>query len=267
MLNVAIVGVGNISSAHVNGYSEFPERCRIVALVDIYPEKAHACNQERKLDAQVYNSHVALCERDDIDLVSVCTPPYTHAEIAIDLMRSGKNVLVEKPMASSLEECDQMIEVMKETGMRMSIISQNRLLTPVYNLKRFIDTDAAGKILHAQVDSLWWRAHSYYDLWWRGTWEKEGGGCTLSGISHIFATNTHGIDSPIELELVFENGQIRFDRNRLYFAGDGDYKLLVSDNIKHTAKIYWGISHIAYINNFYTALKMENVQISLWKMG
>jgi predicted dehydrogenase len=52
------------------------------------------------------------------------------------------------------------------------------------NLKKMLDTAKAGKVTHAQIDSFWWRWHSYYDLWWRGTWEKEGGGCTLNHAVH-----------------------------------------------------------------------------------
>lgn len=52
------------------------------------------------------------------------------------------------------------------------------------SLKKTLDTGKAGKVVHAQVDSFWWRGHSYYDLWWRGTWEKEGGGCTLNHAVH-----------------------------------------------------------------------------------
>lgn len=185
MIRVAVIGAGNISPAHIKGYLAFPDRCRIVALCDIYPEKAERKKAEFHLDgAQIYSSHREMLQRDDIDLVSVCTPPYTHAEIAIDFMRAGKNVLVEKPMASSLEECDRMIETERETGATMGIVAQNRFTDPVMKLKQIADTGLAGRIVHAQVDSLWWRGHCYYDLWWRGSWEKEGGGCTLNHAVH-----------------------------------------------------------------------------------
>ena len=85
MLNVAIVGTGNISAFHIKGYLEFPERCRIVALVDIYPEKAKKKKEEYGLtEAVVYSSHTDMLSRNDIDLVSVCTPPYVHASISMD---------------------------------------------------------------------------------------------------------------------------------------------------------------------------------------
>ena len=104
MYNVAIVGIGNISSAHINGLLEFPDRVKIVALCDIYPEKAEAAKEKYGLkDAVVFDDHQKMLASDvPIDIVHVCTPPYVHAEIAINSMNAGKNVLVEKPMATCL---------------------------------------------------------------------------------------------------------------------------------------------------------------------
>ena len=184
MIRVAIVGTGGISHAHIKGYLQFPERCKIVALVDIVPEKAQRVKEQYQLDADVYDDHQKILPRTDIDLVDVCTPPYVHASISINSLRSGKNVVCEKPMAASLEECDAMIRARDESGKKLSIIAQNRFRQPIANLKAMLDSGIAGPVRSVQVDSFWWRGHSYYDLWWRGTWEKEGGGCTLNHAVH-----------------------------------------------------------------------------------
>ena len=112
MINVAIVGTGNISNAHIQGLLTFPERCKIVAMCDIYEEKAKELVQKYELkDVQTFDAHEKmLASGIKIDLVHICTPPSSHAEIAINCMNAGKNVLVEKPMAPSLKECDQMLE-------------------------------------------------------------------------------------------------------------------------------------------------------------
>ncbi|KGA98874.1 oxidoreductase [Alkalihalobacillus alcalophilus ATCC 27647 = CGMCC 1.3604] len=184
MIKVAIIGAGAIASAHIKAYQQFSERCEIVALCDIYPEKAKKLANEYHLNVNVYTDYLELAERTDIDLVSVCTPPYTHAEVAIALLNSSKHVLVEKPMASSLEECDAMNEAAKRNQKVLSVVAQNRFQTPMMKLKSVLETKLMGPIVHTQVDSFWWRGHSYYDLWWRGTWEKEGGGCTLNHAVH-----------------------------------------------------------------------------------
>ena len=190
MLNVAIVGTGNISHNHIQSYLEFGQRCNIVALVDIYPEKAQEKKERYGLsEARVYESHQQmLASEPHLDIVDVCTPPYVHADITIDALHAGCHVLCEKPMAASLEECDAMIAAQQASGKTLSIIAQNRFTDAFWRLKAALDSGLAGKICHAQVDSFWWRGHCYYDLWWRGTWEKEGGGCTLNhAVHHIDA--------------------------------------------------------------------------------
>lgn len=185
MINVAIIGTGNISPYHIEAYLKFADRCKIVALVDIYPEKA----KEKKelfglVDAVVYDDYKKILGRDDIELVDICTPPFTHANIAVDFLNNQKNVILEKPMAASIEECDRIIEAVEKNKKIFSPIAQNRFRNPIHKLKQILDSRMIGNILHFQVDSLWWRGHCYYDLWWRGTWEKEGGGCTLNHAVH-----------------------------------------------------------------------------------
>ena len=183
MIKVAVVGTGGISHAHINAWLKFPERCKIVALVDIIPGKAQRVKEQYHLDADVYLDHHEILNRD-IDIVDVCTPPFSHAEISINSLRNGKNVVCEKPMAASLQECDEMLKARNESGKKLSIIAQNRFREPIRNLKALLDSGIAGKVRSAQIDSFWFRGHSYYDLWWRGPWEKEGGGCTLNHAVH-----------------------------------------------------------------------------------
>jgi predicted dehydrogenase len=184
MISAAIIGTGNISQQHIDGYAAFPQRCRITHLVDIFPEKAEKKNSGQNIGAKVSASHREILDSSDIDLESICTPPFCHAEIAIDFLNAGKNVLVEKPMAASLEECDAMIAAAEKNGKTLSVVAQNRFRDSISGLKKVLDSQMIGKVVHAQIESLWWRGHSYYDLWWRGTWEKEGGGCTLNHAVH-----------------------------------------------------------------------------------
>lgn len=191
MIHAAIVGTGNISSAHIEGLLTFPERCRIVALCDIYPEKAEAVKKKYGLDCPVFPDHKSMLESGiNIDLVHVCTPPYVHAQIAINSMEHGCNVLVEKPMATSLAECDEMLEAEKRNNVTLACVAQNRFRNSVNKLKKAVYSGIAGKLCFAKVESAWWRGHCYYDLWWRGTWEKEGGGPTLNhAVHHIDMLN------------------------------------------------------------------------------
>ncbi|WP_435165989.1 Gfo/Idh/MocA family protein [Paenibacillus glycanilyticus] len=205
MLKVAIIGSGAISRAHIDAYQKFSDRCRIVAVTDIYLDKAESRIAQCGLtEAKAYSDYKELLGQD-IDLVSVCTPPYTHAEIAVDFLRAGKHVLVEKPMASSLEECDAMNRAAEESGKLLSIVAQNRFRTPMMKLKGVLDSGLIGPVVHSQVDSFWWRGHCYYDLWWRGTWEKEGGGCTLNHAVHHIDALLWMMGRPAELQAFMSN--------------------------------------------------------------
>ena len=184
MIRIAIIGTGGIAHEHMKAYLALADRCKVVALVDIIPGKAKRFMEEFHLQCDTYENHEDILDRTDIDLADVCTPPYVHASISINCLRSGKNVVCEKPMAASLEECDAMIKARDESGKLLSIIAQNRFRKGIRDLKLLLESGIAGPVRHAQVDSFWWRGHCYYDLWWRGTWEKEGGGCTLNHAVH-----------------------------------------------------------------------------------
>lgn len=204
-LGVAILGTGAIARTHINGYKHFSDRCEIRALCDVFPEKAKTLVRELRLGADVYANYKEMLLRDDIDIVSICLPPGMHAQSAIDLMNSGKHVLVEKPMAPSLEECDAMIAASRQNGVLLSPVAQNRFKTPMMRVKKLLDDGVAGKVLHAMVNSLWWRGQNYYDIWWRGTWEKECGGCTTSHAVHHLDLMQWMIGMPKEVCAVISN--------------------------------------------------------------
>jgi predicted dehydrogenase len=171
----------------VDAYKQFGTRCSIQSLCDIYPEKAQALASEKGLDtATCHADYRQAIDRPEVDLVSICLPPSAHAETAIFALDAGKHVLLEKPMAPSLEECDAILAAAARSGARLSVVSQNRFQTTMFRLKHVLDSGLAGRLLHAAVNSYWWRGQNYYDLWWRGTWEKEGGGCTfIHAVHHI----------------------------------------------------------------------------------
>ncbi|MCZ1264536.1 Gfo/Idh/MocA family protein [Paenibacillus tundrae] len=205
MLKVAIIGAGAISTAHITAYLAFPKRCQIVAVVDMYTEKAQKQINEYGLKgARAFTDYHELLDQN-IDLVSVCTPPYTHAPITCDFLHASTHVLVEKPMASSLQEADMMLEAAQKSGKLLSVVAQNRFTTPMMKLKDVLDSKLMGPIVHVQVDSFWWRGHNYYDLWWRGTWEKEGGGCTLNHAVHHIDAMLWMMGPPVELQAMMAN--------------------------------------------------------------
>ena len=205
MIGVAVIGTGAIARSHVEAYKSFPERCEVRVLCDLYPEKGERLAGELSISPQILKDYQEVLSRSDVDLVSICIPPSLHAEVSIAASSAGKHVLVEKPMASSLKECDAMISAAEGTARLLSVVAQNRFKTPMNRLKALLDSGAAGRVLHTTVNSLWWRGQSYYDLWWRGTWEKEGGGCTLNHAVHHVDLLLWMLGMPKELSSVFAN--------------------------------------------------------------
>ena len=120
------------------------------------------------LQARVFKNCDELLKGCDFEAASVCLPPLDHAPVTVALLRAGKHVLTEKPMATCLEECDQMLDAARAGRRLLGVVAQNRFRTPMMKLKRVLESGLLGKILHTQVDSLWWRGSNYYDLWWRG---------------------------------------------------------------------------------------------------
>lgn len=208
MLRIGIIGTGGIADAHINGYLAFGEECTIVALADVIPGKAAQKAAAFGLqDVVAYNDPHTMISDAGIDLVSIATPPSTHAALAIAALDAGIHVLVEKPMAPSLEECDAMIDAQQRSGKLLSVVAQNRFRDDLASLKAVVDSGLLGSVSHVRVDSAWWRGSAYYDLWWRGTWEKEGGGATLNHAIHHIDLLLWLLGRPSEIVAMLANAQ------------------------------------------------------------
>lgn len=181
---IGIIGAGAVAPAHVSGYLAHPELCEIRAVCNPTIEKAQKLIDDNGLKAAALSDYHELLSMPEIDAVSLCLPPALHAQVTVDALNAGKHVLCEKPMAGSLEECDAMLSAAARNGKLLSIVAQNRYKTPYWKMKKLIDSGAIGDVRFAKVDSLWWRGENYYDIWWRGTWEKESGGCFMSHAVH-----------------------------------------------------------------------------------
>ena len=205
MINVAVLGTGAISDSHIRAYLKLTERCRIVALADLEVAKAGAKAAQYGLAVPVFRDVTELFGGPEFALASVCLPPFAHAPAALELLRAGRHVLVEKPLATSLAECDGLLAAAQAAGRLLSVVAQNRFKTPVWRLKRVLAAGLIGRVLQAQVDSFWWRGPNYYDLWWRGTWEKEGGGCTMNHAVHHLDLFQWLRGMPTEVQAVLAN--------------------------------------------------------------
>jgi predicted dehydrogenase len=207
MLRIGIIGTGGIADAHIQGYLAFPDECEIVALADVAAGRAAQKAEQFGLSATGYDDPGEMIAEAGLDLVSIATPPSTHAPLTIAGLDAGVHVLVEKPMAPSLEECEAMLAAQERSGKLLSVVAQNRFRDDLATLKEVIDSGLLGSISHVRIDSAWWRGLPYYDLWWRGTWEKEGGGCTLNHAIHHIDLLLWLLGSPAEVTAMLTNAQ------------------------------------------------------------
>lgn len=205
MVGVGILGMGSIAAQHIKAYKLFPQYCRIYGVYDRNRENARKKLKMLQVDGDIYTEYTEFMKDTRIQLVSICLPPFLHRGAAIACMLAGKDVLVEKPMAPSLEECDEMLEIQKKTGRYLGVVSQNRYLKDNVVLKQIITTGRLGTLLWGEATSCWYRGEAYYKNGWRGKWESEGGGCLLNHGVHQIDLLNWILGKPCEVYGVINN--------------------------------------------------------------
>ena len=185
MYKAALVGTGGIARAHVAAVEAFPERIELVAAVDIDNEKVQEFCTDHNIPKAFTDLHAMLDEVKP-DLVLLCTPPSIHAEQAIACMEAGAWVYCEKPLCASLAELQQIMEAEDRTGKYTASVFQQRFGSAATHLKQLIDNNTLGKPLVAVCNTLWYRNEDYYAVPWRGKWETETGGTTMTHGIHSF---------------------------------------------------------------------------------
>ncbi|WP_316570521.1 Gfo/Idh/MocA family oxidoreductase [Neobacillus sp. YIM B06451] len=180
-LKFAILGCGRISYKHVEALIKNSEYAELVAVCDIDEKQAVGRKEQYEAGIQgsnvkVYTDYIEMLEKEQLDVVTIATESGYHAKHAIDCMNSGAHVLVEKPMALSVEDADNMIAVAKEKGKKICVSHQNRFNPPIQKLRRAIEEGRFGRIMSGTARILWTRDMNYYkQAPWRGTAALDGG--------------------------------------------------------------------------------------------
>lgn len=147
---VAVIGCGTIAnSAHIPSYMK-NDKVEILYFCDIIPERADTAVEKYKCGKAIVDYHEALND-PKVDAISVCTPNHMHAQISVDALKAGKQVLCEKPSARTYEEAKKMQEAQASTGNMLSIGVVNRFNAGVNKIKEFIDNGELGEIYHVYV--------------------------------------------------------------------------------------------------------------------
>ncbi|MCB5286455.1 MAG: Gfo/Idh/MocA family oxidoreductase [Candidatus Cloacimonetes bacterium] len=173
-VRIGLIGCGRISKNHLDAVSQIPE-AEFVAVCDTVPEKAKRVAEERGI-TKVYNDHHEMLAKEELDLVSICTPSGMHPEHGVDVANAGVHVLTEKPMAINIAAADRLIKACDDNHVHLFVVKQNRLNSTMQLLKQAVEKNRFGRIYMAQANVFWQRPQAYYDMEkWRGTWEFDGG--------------------------------------------------------------------------------------------
>lgn len=172
-MNFAIVGCGHIAKKHAEAIEKI-EGANLIAVCDKVPRAMEEYVQ--KYGAKPYENLAHMLNDPAIDVVNICTPSGLHASIAVAAAKAKKHVIVEKPIALTLEDADLMINTCKENGVKLAVVHPNRFRPVVQELRKLMDEGRFGKLSHANATVRWNRNQAYYDQApWRGTKAFDGG--------------------------------------------------------------------------------------------
>jgi predicted dehydrogenase len=181
-INVAIIGCAKIAHLHAKAILQIPE-LNFKAVWSRNPESAQKFVGQYGVKS--WSSIPEMIKAENIQMAVVCTAHPYHADPAIQAMEAGAHVLIEKPFASTLQDCDRIIETAARTGRKAGVVSQRRWYQPVLRMKKAIDEGKIGTPALGTIQMLGWRDRSYFESdAWRGSWKTEGGGVLVNQAPH-----------------------------------------------------------------------------------
>lgn len=181
-IRTGIVGCGKVAHMHAAALQNIEEsEFSAVCSRDINKAKVFA----EKYNVKVYSTVEEMAVEGGVEAVNICTPHPLHADLTIRAAEAGMHILVEKPLASSLEDCDAMIKAAKRNNVILGTVCQRRFYRPVQRMKKAIDDGKIGSPILGTVNMLGWRDEAYYKSDpWRGSWHGEGGGVLVNQAPH-----------------------------------------------------------------------------------
>ena len=188
-MKYALIGCGRIATNHIKAVLN--NKLELTAVCDVIPENMenllvkHELNKDDSIKR--YTDYKKMIEENSLELVAIATESGVHAEIALYCIKKGINVIIEKPIAMSIEDADKIIEAAKKYGVKVSACHQNRFNVAVQETRKALESGRFGRMSHGSIHVRWNRNKGYYDqASWRGKWASDGGALMNQCI--------HGID-------------------------------------------------------------------------
>lgn len=181
-LKTGIIGCGKVGDFHAKAYAGLPSS-EFCAVCDASEDRAGTF--AKRYGVKAYTDVAEMVRQEHLDVVSVCTPHPLHANPAVAAADCGCHVLVEKPLAASLADCDAIIEAGDRNGVTIGTMVQRRFYRPCMRIHDAIEDGKIGKPVLGMVNMFGWRDQAYYQSdAWRGTWTGEGGGVLVNQAPH-----------------------------------------------------------------------------------
>jgi UDP-N-acetyl-2-amino-2-deoxyglucuronate dehydrogenase len=181
-IRTALVGCGKVGHTHAQALESLSQS-NFVAVCDHDEDRTE--HFARQYGVQAYTDFEEMLTDSAVQMVSICTPHPSHADLIVLAARHGVHALVEKPLAPDLNGCDRAIAACKQAGVKLGAISQRRLYRPVVRMRQAIEAGRIGQPVLATLNVLGWRDEAYYNSDpWRGKWATEGGGVMVNQTVH-----------------------------------------------------------------------------------
>ncbi|MEF9951726.1 MAG: Gfo/Idh/MocA family oxidoreductase [Clostridium sp.] len=180
-LKFAIIGCGRISYKHVEAIVNNIEEAELVAVCDVVEDRAiDKKNQYLELvpgaQVNVYTDYKEMLQKENLQVATIATESGYHKDIAIDCMNAKVAVIIEKPMALSIDDANEMIKCAKDNSVKLCVSHQNRFNKVIQDLRGAVEDERFGRIVNGTARILWNRNMGYYQQApWRGTWAQDGG--------------------------------------------------------------------------------------------
>lgn len=195
-VNVAVVGCGRISKMYQKVFSELCDNVAPILAVDTVLARAQEF-ASNFLSCRASSSLVDLLG-EQVEVVHILTPHHLHKQHVLFCLESGFDVLLEKPIAITVEDGIAMSERAKQLGRNFGVIFQNRYIEGVQELRRLYKEGLLGKPLGIWSHLAWFRPASYYACPWKGAWATEGGGVVIDQAIHSLDLVRYVLDLPVK---------------------------------------------------------------------
>ncbi|NLY72738.1 MAG: Gfo/Idh/MocA family oxidoreductase [Tissierellia bacterium] len=182
-----LIGCGSIGRVH----ADIIKGLAHAELVAIAGRGDHHREFAEDLSCDFCLDYEDLLNNPEIDAVAICLPSGAHSRAAIQAARAGKHVICEKPIATTLEEGQAMIDAARDKEVELAVIFQHRFDKPIVLLKQAIEEGKLGKLLWGSSKTIWYRDDKYFSNPWRGTWEHDGGGALINQSIHYIDLLIH----------------------------------------------------------------------------